>query len=316
MIRRNKVLKILLSASLVFILFGSLAFSTFAQTKAEEITQTPPQKVSISFDTMGGSKCDTIYGFAGETPISEDVLPTPTKEGYTFKGWRHFNEYGMPFELTVFPNYDITLVASFEPNGFAVTFEEGISDVYDINGGVELYAPDTKKYSKDKVKEGWRCLRTKKNSAVSPMFLLSYHNALEVGAEYEITINIKSESIGAKGSVEFLYAQNPDIRDESIGYHKAFDLAKAKKGQWQEYKIKFIAAAPYVFVRLPSDCNLYIDDIKLEHTGKTGEPTALRPVEELNGISVSDIYLIITAAILLGFAVVYIVKRTNQNKNA
>ncbi len=315
MIKNNKILKPLLSSVFIFVLLFSFTLNVLAENKTEETTTPPPQKVAISFDTMGGSEVDTIYGYAGQTEISEDMLPIPTKEGYIFKGWRHFNEYGMPFSLTVFPNYDITLVADFEPIGFKVTFEEGISDVYDINGGVELYAPDIKNYSKDTVKEGWRCLRTKKNSDVSPMFLLSYHNALEVGTEYEITINIKSETIGVRGSVEFLYAQNPDIRDESIGYHKAFDLAKAKKGQWQEYKIKFIAAAPYVFVRLPSGCNLYIDDIKLEHTGKTGEPTALRPTEELNKVSASQVYLIITASILLVFAVVYIFKRTNQNKN-
>ena len=315
MIKNNRILKPLLSSIFIFVLLFSFTLNVLAENKTEETVTPPPQKVAISFNTMGGSEVDTIYGYAGQTQISEDMLPIPTKEGYTFKGWRHFNEYGMPFELTVFPNYDITLIASFEPNGFAVTFEEGISEVYDINSGVELYAPDTKKYSKDKVKEGWRCLRTKKNSAVSPMFLLSYHNALEEGTEYEITINIKSESIGAKGSVEFLYAQNPDIRDKSIGYHKAFDLAKAKKGQWQEYKIKFFAAAPYVFVRLPSGSNLYIDDIKLEPTGKTGGPTALRPTEELNKVSASQIYYIITASILLGFSMIYIVKRTNQNKN-
>ena len=235
-----KPMKFILSICFCLVFFAFCMLNVFAEPKVEGVIEEQPQKVSISFDSMGGTECNTIYGYAGETEITEDMLPIPTKEGYTFKGWRHFNEYGMPFELTVFPNYDITLVASFEPNGFAVTFEEGISELYDINNGVELYAPDTKNYKKDMVKEGWRCLKTKKNSDVSPMFLLSYHNALEVGTEYEFSINIKSESIGAKGRVEFLYSQNPDIRDKSIGYHKAFDFAKAKKVSGRNTKLNFL----------------------------------------------------------------------------
>ena len=299
-----KPMKFILSICFCLVFFAFCMLNVFAEPKVEGVIEEQPQKVSISFDSMGGTECNTIYGYAGETEITEDMLPIPTKEGYTFKGWRHFNEYGMPFELMVFPNYDITLVASFKPNGFAVTFEEGISEVYDINGGVELYAPDTKKYSKEKVKEGWRCLKTKKNSDVSPMFLLSYHNALEVGKEYELTINIKSDRIGAKGNVYFAYTQNPDVRDESIGYYKAFSIEKNKKGVWKEYKVKFIAAAPYIVVNLPDINGIYIDDIKVENTGVTGEaPKLQKEIEEsvISAMTIAGFFVGLTAGIALFF---------------
>ncbi len=314
MIRQNKFLRLILSVSLILVLFASCTFNAFAEIKIEENPEIPPpKKVSISFNTMGGSECEAIYGYASETEITEDMLPTPTKEGHTFKGWRHFNEYGMPFELTVFPNYDITLFADFDPNGFSATFEEGISEIYDINSGIELYAPDTKKYSRDMVKEGWRCIRTKKISNTSPMFLLSYHNALEVGKEYEFIIHIKAEKSGAKGSVDFLYTENPDIRDEPIGYHKAFDLVKTKNGEWKEYKIKFVAAAPYVIVRMPNISGLYIDDIKVENTGATGEIPELKKADDSKN-PLSSVIIVVVSVGLLAVAILFILRRKHNNK--
>ena len=53
--------------------------TAFAEEEPEEKKQ-----VTISFNSMGGSKCEPIYGYAGETVITKDTLPIPVKEGYAF----------------------------------------------------------------------------------------------------------------------------------------------------------------------------------------------------------------------------------------
>ncbi|MBQ1186820.1 MAG: InlB B-repeat-containing protein [Clostridia bacterium] len=270
---------------------------------AEEVEETEPVQVAISFNSMGGSECETIYGYAGETAITKDTLPIPTKDGYTFIEWRHFNEYGAPFELEVFPNYDIELVAYFEPIGFNVTFEESIHEVYDINSGIMLYEPDTKGYKQSVVKDGWRCLKTK-SSINKPMFLLSYTGELEVGMEYELSMWLKTENSSAKGKIDFLYTENPDVRAQVIGFTEAFSLNDMKKGEWQEYRVKFVAAAPYIIVRTPNVNNLYIDEITVRDTGASGNIPELKTLIKINLIPV-----IIVAVLLVVCATIFILKK-------
>lgn len=273
MIKTNFLIKII-SLFIVAVILSCPITALAEETKAEDKKQ-----VSISFNTMGGSECEPIYGYAGETEITKDTLPTPTKEGYTFKGWHHFNDKGMPFELEVFPNYDITLFAYFEPNGFTVSFEGSINATYDLSSGIELYGPKLEEFSADLIRSGWNSLRTKKSDE-APMFLLSYQNRLEVGKEYELTLWIRSENQKARGWVDLLYVENPDVRDFPLGYEDAFNIRGLKKGEWCEYKVKFIAAAPYVIIRMPKVEGIYIDDVAVEHTGITGEPARLKAMHE------------------------------------
>ena len=296
-----KKLKSVLAFSVAFALV--LVMITPLCAIAEEPEETEPVQVSISFNSMGGSECETIYGYAGQTAITKDMLPTPTKVDYTFVEWRHFNEYGAPFELEVFPNYDIELVAYFEPIGFNVTFEESIHEVYDINSGIMLYEPDTKGYKQSMVKDGWRCLKTK-SSVNKPMFLLSYTGKLEVGMEYELSMWLKTENSSAKGKIDFLYTENPDVRAQVIGFTETFSLNDMKKGEWQEYRVKFVAAAPYIIVRTPNVNNLYIDEITVRDTGASGNIPELKTLTKTNLIP-----FIIVAVLLVVCATIFILKK-------
>lgn len=273
---------------------------------AQEEDAPEKKRVSISFNSMGGSECETIYGFAGETEITKDMLPTPVKKGYTFDSWHFFNEYGVLFDLMVFPNFDVKLFASYKPNGFTVTFEEGINEVYDLGPGIELYAPDTKGYLQKQVKDGWRCLKTK-SSINAPEFLLSYTGELEAGKEYEMSLWLKSQKGSSGGRVDFLYTENPDVRAEVIGYAEAVSLGEMKKGEWQEYRVKFVAAAPYIIVELPNKSDLYIDEITVEPTGSVGDIPTLKQVK---GVGALPIIIICAAA--LATAAVFIIKRKRK----
>ena len=265
------------------------------------------KKVTISFDSMGGTELEPITGIAGETKITSDMLPAPTKEGYTFLGWRHFNEYGAPFELEVFPNYDIKLVAAFKPNGFTVNFEGSINSTFDYNSGIELYGTKTENYDGKLVKSGWNCLRTVRGNK-APLFLLSYQNRLEAGYEYEFTIYLKSEN-NVGGNVEFVYLNNPDIRDKSAGEYWAFNISDMKKNEWCKYTVKFIAAAPYLAVKMPNVDGLYIEDVYVEKTGNT------RPLPKLEKESNSPLIIImLIGSVVLITSVSIVIDKMNKNK--
>lgn len=301
---KNTINKLIVSIALTLALLFSLSGVTaFAEEAAE------PKQVSISFDTKSDDTCKPIYGYAGQTEITPEMLPVPRKYGYKFVEWRHFNEYGAPFELAVFPNFDITLVARYEPNGFEVTFEEGISEVFDYNSGIELIAPGTKNYSQAVVQEGWRCLKTK-GGINSPRFLLSYDYKLEAGKKYEIILWLKADKALSGKSLDFLYSDIPDVRAKPLGYTNALDLGDMKAGEWQEYKFKFVAAAPYITVKLPNEEGILIDNIKVECTGITGNLPELKAVKG----EASVLIYAVAAAILVTLAciVLFWIKRKRK----
>ena len=299
---------------------GTPVLRCFANAEKYACTR-DAKKVSISFSTAGGSKCDAIYGYPGFTKITPDMIPTPTRYGYVFEGWHHFNEYGMPFELDVFPNYDIGLVASWKLMGFEINFEQQLDNIYDYNAGIEIFTPGVAGYSVDYVRSGWRSLHTIKDSAVSPMFLLSYDNKLEVGKEYELTIWLNTDEQGTNGVVDFLYVNNPDVRDNVIGYRTAFEFDNLKVGEWTEYRVKFVAAAPYIILRASNGCSVFFEDIQVTHTGITGEPDKLSAVSGLgssNNNGLNSIFVVIGAVLVLAGATIttiILLKKKRQNKS-
>ncbi len=67
--------------------------------------------VMVRFDTAGGSEIEDIE-IAKGTAIAAPA--DPTRDGYTFKGW-YWNDAEYDFGSAI--DYDITLVAHWEPNG-------------------------------------------------------------------------------------------------------------------------------------------------------------------------------------------------------
>ena len=267
------------------------------------------KEVTITFLSMGGTECEAITGIAGETKITDDMLPTPTKEGYVFLGWRHFNAHGAPFELEVFPNYDIRLVADFEPLGFLVDFEGSVIGTYDHNSGIELHGVKSEQYNAEFIRSGWNSLRTIKGKE-NPMFLLSYYDKLEVGKEYELSVWLETENGKARGNVELVYFNNPDVRDESLGSQWAFNISDIKCGEWCKYTVKFVAAAPYMAMRMPNVDDIYIEDVYVEKTGKTAKPPELNK----EGNSPLLIIMLFGAVVLITAASIVIDKMNKKKK--
>ncbi len=268
--------------------------------------------VQISFSNAGPVKLEPIYGIPGFTKITEDLLPTPERYGYIFTGWHHFNEYGAPFELDVFPNYNITLYASWESVGFTVNFENNLDEKYDFNSGIEVVKPGAVNYDPKFVRSGWRSLHAKADSDVAPMFLISYENPLEVGKEYEFTFWVSTDNADTSGTVEIVHTNYPDVNDETVGYQTAFEATGIKEGEWKEFKFTAIANAPYILVRCPGGCSLYFEDIQVVPTGAEGEVgniSGLEPdvIDTFDGLAPAIVVIIIASGAVLAAAVLAVI---------
>jgi hypothetical protein len=278
---------------------------------AEYSCKRDPSTVEISFATLGGEECKPVRGIPGYTKITEGFLPVPKFYGYEFKGWHHYDSYGAPFELDVFPNYDIFLYAQWEEVGFLVDFEDKIDTQYDINSGVEVYKPGVAKYNPKYLHGGYRALHTLADSEVAPTFLLTYANRLEVGMEYEMTMHITSDSNVKSGKIELIHTNYPDVNDEKLGRQSGFELSDIKIGEWKEYKFIFTANTPYLLIEAPKGCSLYFDDIHLVPTGVKGELGNIitfepEPQENMTGANTSKLILPIIIVCCVSLAVVII----------
>lgn len=230
-----------------------------------------PKQVQISFGNLGTAVVEPIYGYPGYTPISEDTLPIPVRRGYLFNGWHHFNPDGANFELELFPNYDITLYANWTEVGFVQNFDKELNEKYDYNEGIEIFKPGLEDYDTKFVHSGWRSLRTVKDSAVDPKFLVSYEGTLLVGYEYEITFWMAAGEDGTNAKIYFDQGNYGDVFDEVVGYQEALDVSNLKAGEWKQYTVKIVANAPYLMVRAEKGSSLYFEDFEAVPTGSKGE---------------------------------------------
>ena len=76
---------------------------------------------TISFDVEGMADLPVQY----EHELS---LPTPKKEGYTFKGWFNNRELTEEFSETTMPDHDIVLYAKWQVNSYKITFNTNEGD--------------------------------------------------------------------------------------------------------------------------------------------------------------------------------------------
>ena len=249
-------------------------------------------------------------------------MPRPYRYGYLFKGWHHFNEHGAPFELTVFPDFDITLYAEWEEVGFTIGFENDFDEKYDFNSGIELHKPGIAGYNYKFVKNGWRSLHAKGDSTVDPTFLLSYENPLEVGKEYHITMWLTTDAdSGVSGEIKFIHSNYPDVNLDGIGWQTAFKYTGLKAGQWKQFEATIVANAPYILVSSPAGQSLFFEDIQVVATGKEGKTGGLEKMNllassgEPDSLGMTTIIIIIAAvatAALAAFVTVVVIRKRKR----
>ena len=96
---------------------STVSSSTTVTSNMTVIASWTANTYTISFNSKGGSSVSSITRTYGE---SLGTLPSPTREGYTFGGWK-YNGSKVKFDTTV--TSDMELVATWSANTYDITFD-------------------------------------------------------------------------------------------------------------------------------------------------------------------------------------------------
>lgn len=105
---------------------------------------------TLSFDSQGGSKCDSKKLAFGATV---GTLPTPTKKGYTFAGWYSDTESGYRLtEDVTMDSKNVTYYARWNPIKLKASFDtdggKAIEDMtFDYDSTISLPTPEKEGYT-------------------------------------------------------------------------------------------------------------------------------------------------------------------------
>lgn len=230
-----------------------------------------PEKVEITFASLGGSACESVFGYPLYSELTLDMLPTPERYGYKFEGWYYFSGCYLPVESGLFPDYDTVFYAKWTPIGFTVDFEGDLDSNYDFNAGAQHFKPGTSGYMTRYVNGGLKAMRMLSESDVAPCFLLSYENTLEVGQVYEIKFNILTDSADVTDTtLKLIHANHPQIDSDAAGYEN-IEVTNLKNGIYTECKATVTANSPYLLIETLPGVSVWFDDIQVVPQGKTGE---------------------------------------------
>ena len=178
----------------------------------------------------------------------------------------------------------------------------------------------------------------------APMFLVGYKTPLEIGKEYDINFWMTSKEDGASGQIEVLHALYGDVNDDIVGHEVGLEFTGLTAGEWIQYRITFVANAPYIVFRTTPGVELFFDDFHVVPTGNEGEigkvdgfnPNLLSPepeggllggvlnsgkelVENVLALGLIGVIILIAAAVIFLAIIVLIIiliVRSVKNKKA
>lgn len=229
--------------------------------------------VTISFETYGGSEEEPIVGEAG-TKIK---LPTPVRSSDIFEGWYVYplETWDVPFTYDYMPDDDVTLYAKwdtkniqqgFEQYNYTSSSEDGLEEGYEVN------KPGYKNYDPQFVHDGSKSLYRMPTEEGYKNALLSTEYTVDLipGAEYELSmwVNVIGNA-SADDELMLAYLQDSDWAFDEDATEAICKLNGIKTGGWQNVTFKFVAYGKYIGIRTPA-VEMYIDDVNITYTGKTG----------------------------------------------
>ena len=111
---------------------------------------------TVTFDANGGTVDPKTRTIAGDSKIG--ALPTPTRAGYTFNGWKHSNGSLISSDYIVTAN--VTFYASWTAKTYSVTFDPNggtgeVSNYVRSYGSPVAYLPETSREGYFFI--GWMC---------------------------------------------------------------------------------------------------------------------------------------------------------------
>ncbi len=230
-----------------------------------------PSKVEISFASMEGSACESIFGYPQHTELKVSDLPTPTRYGYKFDGWYHSVNFSTPVKDGLFPDFDTVFYAKWISVGFTEDFDGDLDPNYDYNASVESFRPGVMGYTPNLVHSGLKSLHTVATGADAPRFLLSYQNTLEKGQMYDISFYITTDDDSlSSAKLKLYHANHPQVDSDMVGYENV-TVNDIKAGEWKKVTLTVTAAAPYLVFECETGKSLFFDTAQVVPLGKTGE---------------------------------------------
>lgn len=230
-----------------------------------------PEKVEISFASLGGSRCEPIYGYPMTTKLTLNMLPTPEMYGYRFEGWCYNDELCIMVEDGYFPDYNTVFYAKWIPVSYTFNFDGTLEPNYDYNSGVEHYRPGVMGYKPQYIKDDLKSIHTLSESTENPKFLLNYEHPLEVGQMYDVTVWIATDLENlATTDFEVGYTEYPDV-NAPVLWKESVEVNELQQGVWVKKTFTIAAQTPYIVISTKIGESLYFDSVQVVDLGKQGE---------------------------------------------
>ncbi len=237
-----------------------------------------PSKVEISFASMEGSACESIFGYPQHTELKVSDLPIPTRYGYRFHAWYHSVNFSTPVQDGFFPDFDTVFYAKWTSIGFTEDFDGDLDPNYDYNSSVESFRPGVLGYNPYFVHSGLKSIHTIASSEEAPRFLLSYENALEKGQVYDVKFYITTDDDNISSvKLKLYHANHPQFDSDMVGFEEVY-VDDIKAGEWKQVTVTVTANAPYLVFECEKGESLFFDTAQVVPLGKTGELGALTEI--------------------------------------
>lgn len=250
---------------------GLKIFSTVSHKYTSSFYFTRPI-TTITFDSNKGKPVNSISGYPGD----KLVLPTTTRNADIFEGWYVYSSLDVPFTYDFFPEDDITLYAKYQLVGSDQDFEDYEYSTPGLDGmddDYEWFGIGSSDFSSDYIHNGIHSLHRKGLDDNYQVASIANTNTVKllIGNEYTFKMYVYlKESELMDENLILAYLKYPDWAYEVIDTQNICKISSLQIGDWKEITFNFVAAGEYLGIVTPGYTNLFIDDITVIPTGKTG----------------------------------------------
>lgn len=221
----------------------------------------PSTRLSFSTGTSEVSVDDIVASM-----YSKITLPTPKREGYTFKGWHTFSDLSYLYPYDYQPPRDLVLYAEWEPLGIIQGFENYTNTQWDYDGTRwELNRPGAKHgYQNAYVRKGGKSMRLLDTSTESSDVLLNYEDMLTEGKSYTMTFWVNTDKANNPDTLlSLVHNSKPEYLDSEVSSEPMAVITGLKVGEWVQYSYSFTAKTKWVSLRATGSPSLYFDDVMI-----------------------------------------------------
>ena len=248
---------------------GTPVLTVFAKHRtAEELEKFscigfPTPSTTLSFST---GTSEVVVDDIVAPMYSKITLPTPTREGYNFKGWHTFSDLTYLYPYDYQPPRNLVLYAEWEAKGVLQNFENYPNTLWDCDDKVwELNKPGIKSgYKSEYVHKGGKSMHLLGTSSENTDLLLNYEDMLTEGQSYTMTFWLTTDNASNPATLlSLVHNSKPVYLDTEVASEPMAVATGLKVGEWVQYSYSFTAKTKWVSLRATGNSSLYFDDIMI-----------------------------------------------------